>query len=192
MLSCKAAWSWPEQRVRQRRASLFQDLPAARALAAQRCENQKQKAKDHERNDHQRNHHSNRGPAGICRALTRHRGPAYLSPLPYAILSWPSLDGETYIVQYRPTLNTNTPWVTLTNSLPADSGTNITFFVHSNIVQCPTNASSFGGGTNLDLPPEPNVAVLLQGTGDTVAPVTPLDDATILFLAQHRVYPPYI
>ena len=82
--------------------------------------------------------------------------------------------------------------MTLTNSLPADSGTNITFFVHSNIVQCPTNASSFGGGTNLDLPPEPNVAVLLQGTGDTVAPVTPLDDATILFLAQHRVYPPYI
>jgi len=53
-------------------------------------------------------------------------------------LSWPSVEGETYIVQYRPDVSTNSTWVTLTNSLPAESGTNITLFVHSNQVDCPT------------------------------------------------------
>jgi hypothetical protein len=52
-------------------------------------------------------------------------------------LSWPSIEGETYIVQYRETLQTNTPWTTLTNTLPAESGTNLTVFVHSNHVDCP-------------------------------------------------------
>jgi hypothetical protein len=52
------------------------------------------------------------------------------------ILSWPSRTGETYIVQYRPTLASNTPWETLTNSLPAFSGTNWTVFVHAGAFQC--------------------------------------------------------
>ena len=70
-------------------------------------------------------------------------------------LSWPSVDGETYIVQYRETLNTNTPWVTLTNALLADSTTNITIFVHANRVDCPTGQifgmmlSGGGGGNSL-------------------------------------------
>src|SRR5512133_927290 len=55
---------------------------------------------------------------------------------PDVILSWESADDETYIVQYRPTLSTNTPWETLTNSLPAATGTNVTFFVHSNQMEC--------------------------------------------------------
>jgi len=58
------------------------------------------------------------------------------------VLSWPSVEGETYIVQYRPTLYTNTPWVTLTNSLPAEVGTNWTSFVHSNQVQYLAGGSS--------------------------------------------------
>jgi hypothetical protein len=53
------------------------------------------------------------------------------------ILSWPSMEGEPYIVQYRPTLDPATPWLTLTSSLYADWGTNKTFFVHSNAVQYP-------------------------------------------------------
>jgi len=64
-------------------------------------------------------------------------------------LTWPSVDGETYIVQYRETLGTNTPWITLTNSLPADSATNTTIFVHSNRVDCPTGqifGMMFSGG----------------------------------------------
>jgi hypothetical protein len=31
------------------------------------------------------------------------------------VLSWPSTNGETYIVQYRPTLNTTSSWTTLTD-----------------------------------------------------------------------------
>ena len=61
------------------------------------------------------------------------------------VLSCPSIEGEIFIVQYRPTLDPNTPWVTLTSSLPADSGTNLTYFVHSNIVLHPNCASSGPG-----------------------------------------------
>jgi hypothetical protein len=60
---------------------------------------------------------------------------------PDVILSWPSTSGENYIVQWRPTLDTNTPWVTLTNSLPADWATNWTTFIHSNQVQCASTQS---------------------------------------------------
>ena len=39
---------------------------------------------------------------------------------PDVVLSWPSVEGETYIVQHRETLDPEL-WVTLTNSLPAES-----------------------------------------------------------------------
>jgi hypothetical protein len=74
---------------------------------------------------------------------------------PNVVLSWPSIDwsGETFIVQYRPDLSTNSSWITLTNSLPADFGTNRTFFVHSNMVKCSTNEYSGGGGGGGGEPP---------------------------------------
>ncbi|HEU5069477.1 MAG TPA: hypothetical protein VFV96_03580 [Verrucomicrobiae bacterium] len=50
------------------------------------------------------------------------------------VLTWPSLDGETYIVQYCPTLDTNSSWKTLTNFMPAEVGMTNTTFVHSNAV----------------------------------------------------------
>ena len=62
-------------------------------------------------------------------------------PCPDVILGWPSSSDETYIVQWRSTLSTNTPWVTLTDWLPASSSTNWTTFVDSDRVQC---ASSGG------------------------------------------------
>jgi hypothetical protein len=42
------------------------------------------------------------------------------------VLSWPSIAGQNYIIQYRPTLDPSTPWQTLTNSYPGDWTTNIT------------------------------------------------------------------
>jgi len=51
------------------------------------------------------------------------------------VLTWPSVEGETYIVQYRPSLDTNSTWQTLTASLPAETGTTNTTFIHSNVVQ---------------------------------------------------------
>ena len=56
---------------------------------------------------------------------------------PHVWLSWPSTNGETYLVQYRATLDTNSSWITLTNFMPPASGTNLTLFVHSNRVDCP-------------------------------------------------------
>ena len=55
---------------------------------------------------------------------------------PDVILAWPSNSNETYIVQWRPNLAPGTPWVTLTNSLPADPTTNWMVFGDSNRVQC--------------------------------------------------------
>jgi hypothetical protein len=53
-------------------------------------------------------------------------------------LSWPSVEGETYVVQHQPDLGTSSTWNTLTNSFPAATGTNRTVFVHSSQVNCPT------------------------------------------------------
>lgn len=61
------------------------------------------------------------------------------------VLSWSSATNETYLVQYRPTLDANSSWTTLTDSYPAAIGTNVTCFVHSNIVKFPLIMS---GGTN--------------------------------------------
>lgn len=61
------------------------------------------------------------------------------------VLSWPSATNETYLIQYRPTLDTSSSWTTLTDYYPAAIGTNVTFFVHSNIVRYPL---VLGGGTN--------------------------------------------
>jgi len=60
------------------------------------------------------------------------------------VLSWPSIAGQNYIIQYRPTLDPSTPWQTLTNSYPGDWTTNVTVFVLSNIVQFP---NCDGGGS---------------------------------------------
>jgi hypothetical protein len=90
---------------------------------------------------------------------------------PDVVLSWPSLDDETYIVQYRANLSTNTPWTTLTNSLPADSTTNRTTFVHSNQVQCAsgdTNSISGGGGGS---PPAPSLVVIATPTPHVSGPL---------------------
>lgn len=48
-------------------------------------------------------------------------------------LSWPSTNDETYLVQYQPALNATSSWTMLTNLFPA-SATNLTVFVHSNVV----------------------------------------------------------
>jgi hypothetical protein len=58
-----------------------------------------------------------------------------------AVLSWPSTNLETYIVQYRSNLTAASPWLTLTDNLHAASNTNLTVYLHSNGV-------SRVGGTN--------------------------------------------
>ncbi|MBP7827829.1 MAG: hypothetical protein BWX84_02750 [Verrucomicrobia bacterium ADurb.Bin118] len=62
------------------------------------------------------------------------------------VLSWPCRDdgSETFIVQYRQTLDPSTPWQTLTTSHYAEFGTNVTYYIHSNVVQ---NPNCGGGGS---------------------------------------------
>ncbi|HEX5223086.1 MAG TPA: hypothetical protein VFZ59_26240 [Verrucomicrobiae bacterium] len=45
------------------------------------------------------------------------------------VLSWPSKGYETYLVQYRPTLSEETPWLNLTNAFPANSTNRTTYVI---------------------------------------------------------------
>lgn len=74
---------------------------------------------------------------------------------PDVVLSWPSTNDETYLVQYRATLDTNSNWQTLTNYMPPATGTNVTTFVHTNQVDCPVGQvfgmTLLSGGGNATL-----------------------------------------
>lgn len=108
---------------------------------------------------------------------------------PDVILGWPSTPGENYIVQWRPTLGPSTPWVTLTNSLPADWTTNWTTFVDSNRVQCAlggTNSFSGGGG---EPPPTPSLAVRATSTSQVSEPLVRQADGSGSALPL-CIYPP--
>jgi hypothetical protein len=93
---------------------------------------------------------------------------------PDVILSWPSVEGETYIVQYRQTLITNTPWTTLADWLPAAAATNTTFYAHSNQVTCSTGATNNITGGGSESPPLPSSASLAQAS----EPMVKLADGT--------------
>jgi hypothetical protein len=58
-----------------------------------------------------------------------------------AVLWWPSDPSETYIIQYRHALNDSDGWTNLTDYYPADSGSNVTYFVDP-------NPADFGSWTN--------------------------------------------
>lgn len=81
-----------------------------------------------------------------------------------AVIFWPTISGsgETYLVQFRHTLDASTPWMTLTDNFPAALGTNVTFYIHSNIVQYPPVPAS--SGTNLDISPPGS-----DGTNETMS-----------------------
>ncbi|MDH7502931.1 MAG: hypothetical protein QHJ82_09535 [Verrucomicrobiota bacterium] len=66
-----------------------------------------------------------------------------------AVLSWPSIEGETFIVRYRPRLDEAHPWTLLTNDYSAATGTNRTTFTHVGMVEYPVaGGGGSGGGGN--------------------------------------------
>ena len=97
---------------------------------------------------------------------------------PDVVLGWPSISGEYYIVQWRPTLNPSTPWVTLTNSLPADWTTNWTVFVHSNQVQCVSGGTNSVSGGGDDPPPVPSLAMIAMSTSQVSEPLVRRTDGS--------------
>lgn len=62
---------------------------------------------------------------------------------PDVVLTWPSTNGQSFLIQTRPDLNPDTPWAWLTNFYPAAAGTNRTYFVHPNQMNCPSG-QTFG------------------------------------------------
>jgi len=64
------------------------------------------------------------------------------------VLSWPSAPSETYLIQYRHTLSTTDSWTTLADYYPPDySGTNITYFEDTNMVDCGCGVSGSSSGS---------------------------------------------
>lgn len=102
-----------------------------------------------------------------------------------AVLSWPSVEGETFIIRYRARLDEAHPWTLLAASYPAASGANQTTYIHAGIVEYPSEGSGGGGGD----PPAPPMPDL---------PPVPWDDRYVLqpdqtaFLAQTAVSSPEI
>ncbi len=80
-----------------------------------------------------------------------------------AVLSWPSLTNETYIVQYRSNLNAAYSWLTLTDFYAATISSNVTFFVHSNSVTYPPPSNV---GTNSGGSIDPNGTNTYSGTNN--------------------------
>jgi hypothetical protein len=99
-----------------------------------------------------------------------------------AVLYWPSLTNETYIVQYRPTL-TGSSWLTLTDYFAAATNANLTFFVHSNSVQYPPAS---GGGTNGGGSPMPPTPLVKSGGGSGVHP-NDISNGTTNYAGFYRV-----
>lgn len=95
------------------------------------------------------------------------------------VLSWPSQFSETYVVQYRPDLVSTNPWITLTNYMPPDDGTNITIFVHSNVVKYANCGTGGGPSSAMSMSSESSdpswasgpLAIRVDGSGGVV-PVT--------------------
>jgi hypothetical protein len=80
-----------------------------------------------------------------------------------AVLAWPSLTNETYVVQYRNSLDATDAWVTLNGNLTSADGTNLTFYTDPNTINYPisflntnTNSISSGGGAPLPNPSDTN------------------------------------
>jgi hypothetical protein len=90
-------------------------------------------------------------------------------PSTNAVLSWPSDPSETYIVQYRQTLSATDSWATLADYYPADSSTNITFFIDPNPVQY--GSSSSGGSSFAAMATGGNTMSLARATTESVASV---------------------
>ena len=87
------------------------------------------------------------------------------------VLYWPSTDSEYYLIQYRPSLDPSTPWQTLGDYYYGASGTNITSFVHTDIVRYPALAS--GSGTNT-----PNISPMSMSTMSSSTDSSSLSDSS--------------
>lgn len=99
------------------------------------------------------------------------------------VLSWPCLDdgSESFIIQYRQTLDTNSDWQMLNSNLYADYGTNVMYYVHSNVVQNPV----CDGGSSLRAGSESSMRATVAESGPMVVKADGTGG-----LAPLELYPP--
>ncbi len=82
------------------------------------------------------------------------------------VLSWQSIEGQTFLVRFRTTLDASSSWQTLTDGFPAAIGTNMTTFVHSNQVSA---TATFSVNTNTDLGGPPSLGMSTDAMEGTFA-----------------------
>ncbi len=92
---------------------------------------------------------------------------------PDVLFDWPSVEGELFIIVYRETMETNTPWVFLATNLPAATGTNRTTFVHTNGAYCPG-----GGGMGMMTPGGAGGGSVAEGATEETAACESKDSAS--------------
>lgn len=178
------------------RAFFFQGSSLVQALAAQSCENQKQKVEDHE-NQHTGDHRSDRTFLTWTAKSPAVEGQALEIQGTNLVLSWPSQGYESYLIQYRQTLDESTPWTQLTNSYHANSTNRTTFTIYGVVSPPAPGGSSFAGDGDSASPSEIAVsdsvelmAMPKDGSGDAVPlalyPVGYDTNNLIIFEAQVR------
>jgi hypothetical protein len=88
------------------------------------------------------------------------------------VLSWPSHGYESYLIQYRQTLDATDAWTTLVNAYPANS-TNRTTFTLYGIMPLPNtnNGTGGGGGGSAPLPNGFSSGSLSARHGGTTVPL---------------------
>ncbi len=101
------------------------------------------------------------------------------------VLSWPSLGYETYLIQYRQTLNATDSWSQLANDYYANS-TNMTTYTLYGLASPPAGGGS-GGGAGGGSPPSPDMAMSRTATADIPMAVPTNGSGSAVPLA---IYPP--
>jgi len=103
------------------------------------------------------------------------------------VLNWPSTNGRIYLIEYEKSLSGDVHWGELANYFPAATGTNVTEFVHTNVIPAPSGGS--GGESGGGSPPNPSVALgrTAARSARTSVPMALSANGTAVPLA---IYPP--
>lgn len=89
------------------------------------------------------------------------------------VLSWPCVENENYIVQYRATVDTNSTWQTLTN-FQVIAGASTATFVDYGVIPPPNLSGGTGGsGDEIPLPPFNSMASAYTDDSSLDEPVMP-------------------
>lgn len=100
------------------------------------------------------------------------------------VLRWPSQSQQTFVIGYRAALDAANPWTILRTNYPANTSSNETIFVITNVV--PVQSFSGGGGGSGGPPPAPNSTSFAGG--DTTAGAEAVKRKP--FEAPDFIYPP--